>query len=55
MVDFIVEFTLLDEDGLTNETERLTILTDGSSAQKKEGVRVVIITPEGETLKYEVH
>lgn len=28
--------------------------TDGSSAQKREGVGVVIITPDGETLKYGV-
>ena len=54
LADFIVEFTLPDEDGLTDETERWTIHTDGSSAQKKGGVGVVIITPEGETFKYRV-
>ena len=54
LVDFIAEFTLPDEDGLTDETERWTIHTDGSSAQKKGGVGVVIITPEGETFKYRV-
>ena len=32
LVDFIAEFTLPDEDGLTDETERWTIHTDGSSA-----------------------
>ena len=54
LADFIAEFTLPDEDGLTDETERWTIHTDGSSAQKKGGVGVVIITPEGETFKYRV-
>ena len=54
LADFIVEFTLPDEDGLTDETERWTIHTDGSSAQKKGGVGVVIITQEGETFKYKV-
>ena len=54
LADFIAEFTLPDEDGLTDETERWTIHTDGSFAQKKGGVGVVIITPEGETFKYRV-
>ena len=54
LANFIAEFTLPDEDGLTDETERWTIHTDGSSAQKKGGVGVVIITPEGETFKYRV-
>ena len=54
LADFIAEFTLPDEDGLTDETEWWTIHTDGSSAQKKGGVGVVIITPEGETFKYRV-
>ena len=52
--DFIVEFTLPDENNLTNETERWTIQIDGSSAQKRGGVRVVITTPDGEMLKYRV-
>ena len=34
LVDFIDEFTFLDKDSLTNEAERWTIQTDGSSAQK---------------------
>ena len=54
MVDFIIEFTFPDEDSLTNEVERWTIHTDGSSAQKRSGVGVVITTPNGEVLKYEV-
>ena len=30
------------------------IQTDGSSAQKKGGVRIIIVTPDGEMLKYGV-
>ena len=54
MVDFIAEFTFPDEDNLTNEVERWTIQTDGSSAQMREGVGVIITTPEREMLKYGV-
>ena len=52
LADFIAEFTLLNKDSLTDEIERWTIQTDGSSAQKRGGVRVVITTPDGEMLKY---
>ena len=54
MADFIAEFTFPDEDSLTDEVERWTIQTDGSSAQRRGGVGVVIITPDGEILKYGV-
>ena len=54
MVDFIVEFTLPDEDSLTNETKWWIVETDGSSAQKRGGVGVIITTPDGEMLKYGV-
>ena len=54
MVDFITEFTLPDEDSLTDEVERWTIQIDSSSAQRKGGVGVVITTPDGEMLKYGV-
>ena len=54
LVDFITEFTIPNEDEAPNEVERWTVQTDGSSAQKKDGVGVVIVTPEGETLKYGV-
>ena len=54
MADFITKFTSQDEDSSTNEAERWTIQTDGSSAQKRGGVGVVISTPDGEVLKYEV-
>ena len=37
LVDFIAEFTFLDNDGLTNEAEQWTIQIDGSSAQKRGG------------------
>ena len=54
LADFIAEFTLPDEDKITNEVDRWTIQTDGSSAQKKGGAGVVITTLDGEVLKYGV-
>ena len=54
MADFIAEFTFLDKDSLTNEAEQWTIQTDGSSAQRRGRVGVVITTPDGEILKYGV-
>ena len=54
MVDFIIEFTLPDEDSLTNETKWWIVETDGSSAQKRGGVGVIITTPDGKVLKYGV-
>ena len=54
LADFITEFTLLDEDSPPKEVNRWTMQTDGSSAQRKGGVGVVITTPDGEVLKYEV-
>ena len=54
LADFIAEFTLLDKNNLTNETERWTIQTDDLSAQNRRGVGVVITTPDEEVLKYEV-
>ena len=54
LADFIAEFTLPDEDNFTNEIKRWTVLTDGSSAQRKGGVGVIITTPDGEVLKYGV-
>nr|XP_023887899.1 uncharacterized protein LOC112000029 [Quercus suber] len=54
LVDFIAEFTHLDEPSLANMDETWVMQTDGSSSQKRGGVGVVITTPEGETLKYGV-
>ena len=54
LADFIAEFTLPDDDRITDEVDRWAIQTDGSSAQKKGGVGVVITTPDGEVLKYGV-
>ena len=54
MADFIAEFTFPDEDNPTNDAKQWTIQTDGSSAQKRGGVGVVITTPDGEILKYGV-
>ena len=54
MANFIAEITSSDEDSHTNEVERWTIQTDGSLAQRMGGVGVVIITHDGEILKYGV-
>ena len=54
LADFIAEFTILEDDNATNKKEQWTIQTDGSSAQKREGVGIIIVTPNGEMLKYEV-
>ena len=44
LVDFIAKFTFLDEDNPTNNAKQWTIQTDGSLAQKKGRVGVVVIT-----------
>ena len=54
LVGFIAEFTIPNEEGATDEAERWTIHIDGLLARKRGGVWVIIITPEGETLKYGV-
>ncbi|XP_050290223.1 uncharacterized protein LOC126728450 [Quercus robur] len=54
LADFIAEFTFPDEDGVTDGVDKWTIQTNGSSAQKKGGVGVVITTPDGEVMKYGV-
>ena len=54
LADFIAEFTFPDEDNPTNKAEQWTIQTDGSSAQKRGGVGVIITTLGGEILKYGV-
>ena len=54
LADFITKFTFLDKDSLTDKAEWWTIQTDSSSAQKRGGVGVVIITPDEEILKYRV-
>ena len=54
LADFIAEFTFPDENSLANGVEQWTIHIDGSSAQRRGGVGVVIITPGGEILKYGV-
>ena len=54
MADFIAKFTFSDGDNLDNEAKRWTIQIDGSSAQRRGRVGVVITTPDGEILKYGV-
>ena len=47
LADFIAEFTFANEDNPKHEAERWTIQTDGSSAQRRGGVGVVITIPAG--------
>ena len=54
LADFIVEFTFPDEGSPVGDVKRWTIQIDGSSAQKRGGVGVMITTPDGEILKYGV-
>ena len=54
LAGFIAEFIFPNEDNPTNKAEQWTIQTDGSLAQKRGGVGVVITTPDGEILKYGV-
>ena len=53
LVDFIAEFTYpyKEEDP---PTETWTVQIDGSATKKVGGAGVVLIPPEGETLKYAV-
>ena len=54
LADFIAEFTFTNEENPNHEAEWWTIQTDGSSAQRRGGVGVVITTLDGEVLKYGV-
>ena len=54
LANFIAEFTFTDEGSPTDDAKQWTIQTDGSSAQKRGGVGVVITTLDGEILKYGV-
>ena len=54
LAEFIVEFTLMDKENPNHEAERWTIQTDGSSAQRRGGVGVIITALDEEELKYEV-
>ncbi|XP_050264287.1 uncharacterized protein LOC126708547 [Quercus robur] len=54
LADFIAKFIFSNEDSLTDEVEHWTIQTDGSSAQRRGGVGVVITTLNGKILKYGV-
>ena len=54
LTEFIAKFTIPNEEDTPDEAERWAVQTDGLSAQKRGGVRVVIIIPEREMLKYGV-
>ena len=52
--DFITKFTISNDEKAQDESKSLTILTKGSSVQKRGRVGVIINTPKGEILKYGV-
>ena len=54
LADFIAEFTYPDEPSLASKDKTWVIQTDGSSAQKRKGVGVVITTLDGGILRYGV-
>ena len=54
LADFIAKFTLTDEENPNHEAKRWTIQTNGSSAQRRGGVGVVITALDREELKSEV-
>ena len=54
LADFVAEFTVPDEEEVKDNLERQTIQINGSSTRKRGGVEVVIITLEGNVLRYRV-
>lgn len=54
LANFIAEFTTLEDEEAQGESTRWMIYTDGSSVQKTGGVGVIILTPQGDSLKYRV-
>ena len=54
LVDFIVKFTLPDDEKFQDDSKKWTIQEDGSLVKKRCRVGVVINTPKGEILKYGV-
>ena len=53
-MDFIAKFTLPKDDNPTNETKQWMIQTDSLLVQKRRGARIIIVTPDGEMLRYGV-
>ena len=51
LADFIVEFTYPQEEEETQK-KTWTVQIDGSATKKVRGADVVLISPEGEILKY---
>ena len=54
LADFIAEFTLTNEENPNHEAEWWIIQTDGSSAERRGRVGVIITAPDREELKYGV-
>jgi len=50
LADFVAKFTTPNEERAQDEAETWTIRANGSSACKRGGVKVIIVTPEGDTL-----
>ena len=48
LVNFVAEFTIPNEKEILDESKSWTIQTNGSSARKRGGIGVIIITPEGD-------
>ena len=53
LVDFSTEFTYPQEEEQPQK-KKWMVQTDGSATKKARGARVVLISPEGEILKYAV-
>ena len=54
MADFIVDFTLFEEENIKVMSALWTVHTDGLSVQKMRGVGVVVTSPKEDILKYGV-
>ena len=48
LVNFVAEFTIPNEKEILDESKSWTIQTNGSSARKRGGIGVIIITLEGD-------
>ena len=51
LVDFFAEFTMADQDPVA---DYWTVYTNGSSASRIGGVRVILLSPKKDVLRYGV-
>lgn len=54
LADFISQITLSEDENVQDTSTLRTIHTDGSSVQKMGGVGVILTSPKGDILKYNV-